>query len=62
MKPCIRENNPGHMIFHVGTNDVPSNKKARSIAIVSLAKEVKASKLDVCISSIITRNDIGTTK
>ena len=43
MKPCIRENNPDHLIFHVGTKDVPSNKKAKCIAesIVSLAKEVK---------------------
>ena len=58
MKPCIRENNPDHLIFHVETNDVPSNKKAKSIAetIASLAKEVKASKLDVSISSIIPRN------
>ena len=59
MKPCIRENNPDHLILHVETNDVPSNKKAKSIAesIVSLAKEVKASKIDVSISSIIPRND-----
>ena len=59
MKPCIRENNPDHLIFHVGTNDVPSNKKAKSNveSIVSLAKEVKASKIDVSISSIIPRND-----
>ena len=59
MKPCIREKDPGHLIFHVGTNDVPSNKKAKCIAesIVFLAKEVKASKLDVSISSIIPRND-----
>ena len=58
MKPCIRENNPDHLIFHVGTNDVRSNKNAKSIAesIVSLAKEVNASKLDVSISSIIPRN------
>ena len=59
MKLCIRENNPDHLIFHVGTNDVPLNKNAKSIAesIVSLAKEVNASKLDVSISSIIPRND-----
>ena len=59
MKTCIRENNPGYLIFHVKTNDVPSNKKAKRIAesILSLAKEVKASKLDVSISSIIPRND-----
>ena len=43
MKPCIRENNLDHLIFHVGTNNVPSNKKAKCIAesIVSLVKEVK---------------------
>ena len=47
MKLCIRENNPDHLIFHVGTNDVPSDKQAKCIAesIVFLAKEVKACKL-----------------
>ena len=44
MKPGIRENNLDHLIFHVGTNNVPSNKKVKCIveSIVSLAKEVKA--------------------
>ena len=32
MKPCMRENNPDHLIFHDGTNDVPSNKKSKFIA------------------------------
>ena len=59
MKSCIRENDPDHLIFHVGTNNVPSNKKAKCIAesIVSLPKEAKASKLNVIISSIIPCND-----
>ena len=59
MKPCIRENNLDHFIFHVGTNDVSSNKKVNCIAesIVSLAKEMKISKLDVSISCITLRND-----
>ena len=59
MKPCIRENNPDHLIFHVGKNNVPSNKKAKSLAesVASLEKEVNASKLDVSISSIIPHND-----
>ena len=48
MKPCIRESNPDHLIFHVETNDAPSEKKQ---------KEVKARKLDASISSIIPRND-----
>ena len=54
MKPCIRENNPDHLIFHVETNDALSEKKAKS---VKEQKEVKARKLDVSISSIIPRND-----
>ena len=29
MKPCITENNSDNLIFHVGTNDVPSNKKSK---------------------------------
>ena len=64
MKPCIRESNPDHLIFHIGTNDVPSNKKAKSIAesIVSLAKEGKASKLDVSFSSIIPLNENSNNK
>ena len=47
------------LIFHVRTNDVSSNKKAKSIeeSVVSLVKEVKASKRDVSISSIILGND-----
>lgn len=42
-----------------GTNDVISNKKAKFIAetIASLAKEVKTSRIDVSISSIIPLND-----
>ena len=53
MKPCIREKYPDHLIFNVGANIVPSNEKAKCIAesIVSLGKEVKASKLDISISS-----------
>ena len=59
MKPCIRGSDADHLIFHVGTNDGPSNEKTNCIAesIVSLSKEVEASKLDASISSIISRND-----
>ena len=39
VKPCIRENNPDHIIFHVGTNDIPTSKDPLAIAqsIVDLA-------------------------
>ena len=26
VKPCIPENNPNHIIFHVGTNDIPASR------------------------------------
>ena len=59
MKPSVRENDPDHLIFHAVTTDVPSTKKVKCIveSIMSLAKEVKESKFDVSISSIISRND-----
>ena len=40
VKPSIRENNPDHIIFHAGTNDVPSEKTPQVItqSIVDLAK------------------------
>ena len=58
VKPLIRENNPDH-IFHVGTNDVPSEKTAQVIAqsIVDLAKSVANDNLQVTVSSIVPRND-----
>lgn len=45
--------------IHVGTKDVPSNKTAKYFAesILSLTKEVKTSKLDASILSIIHPND-----
>ena len=59
VKPSIRENNPDHIIFHVGTNDVPSEKTPQVIAkpIVDLAKSVANDNLQVTVSSIVPRND-----
>ena len=59
VKPCIRENNPNHIIFHVGKNDIPTLKDPVAIAqsIVDLAKSVMTQDLSVTISSIIPRND-----
>ena len=34
VKPCIRENNPDHITFHVGTNDIPTSKDL--LALLSL--------------------------
>ena len=59
VKPPIRENNPDHNIFHVGTNDFPSEKTPYVIAqsIVDLAKRVTNYNLQVTVSSIVPRND-----
>ena len=32
VKPCIHENNPNHIIFHVRTNDIPRSKDPLAIA------------------------------
>ena len=59
VKPSIRENNPDHIIFHVGTNDVPSEKTPHVTAqsIKDLAKSVTNYNLQVTVSSIVPRND-----
>ena len=55
----IRENNPDHIIFHVGTNDVPFEKTPQVIAqsIVDLVKSVANDYLQVTVSSTVPRND-----
>ena len=59
VKPCICDNNPDHIIFHVGTNDIPTSKDPLAIAqsIVDLAKNVMTQDGSVTISGIILRND-----
>ena len=58
VKPIIRDK-PDHIIFHVGSNDIPSDKDAGDIAksIVHLAMSAKSPTFDVSISNIITRKD-----
>ena len=36
VKPSIRENNPHHIIFHVGTSNVPSEKNPQVIVQLRL--------------------------
>ena len=59
LKPSICESNPDHIIFHIGTNDVPSEKTPQVIAqsMVDLAKTVANDNLQVTVSSIVPRND-----
>ena len=58
-KPCIREENPDHIILHVGTNDLSSENNAERVgkSIVDLAKSLLSENRKVTISGIIPRND-----
>ena len=59
VKPSIRENNPDHIIFHGGTNDVLCERTPQVItqSIVDLVKTVANDNLQVTVSSIVPRND-----
>ena len=58
IKP-VKRDKPDHIIFHVGTNDIPSYKDAGDISksILDLAMCAKSPTCDVSISNIITRKD-----
>ena len=58
-KPCIREENPDHIILHVGTNYLSSENNAERVgkSIVDLAKSLRSENRKVTISGIIPRND-----
>ena len=51
--------NPDHIVFHIGTNDLPTDKSPDVIAnsIVNLAMSAKTTTCDVSISNITFRND-----
>ena len=57
-QPIIRDK-PDQIIFHVGTNDIPSNTDAGDIvkSIVDLVMSAKSPTCDVSISNIITTKD-----
>ena len=57
-QPIIRDK-ADHIIFHVGTNDIPFGKDAGDIVklIVDLAMSIKSQTCDVSISNIITTKD-----
>ena len=57
IKPYFKENNPDHVVIDVGTNDLPSEKSAETIAtsVLNLARQVLSEKRSV--SGIIPRND-----
>ena len=59
-KPCIRENDPDHVILHVGTNELNSELLPKRIvkSIVDVAKNIKPEKRSVSIiSGVVPRNN-----
>ena len=58
-KPCIREENPDHIILHVGTNDLSSENNVERVckSIVDLVKSLLFENRKVIISGIIPQND-----
>ena len=58
VKPVLREN-PDEIIFHIGTNDLPSGKGNKDIAevIINLAMSVETQSRSVSISGITVRKD-----
>ena len=59
IKPVLRDKHD-HIIFHIGTNDIPSNKNSEDIAnsIIELVLSAKSeSCYDASISNIVVRKD-----
>ena len=62
MKYCMKptqEKSPAQIIFHIGTNDLVTNKESNEIAnnIIQLAKSAKTDKNKVAVSSLVPRKD-----
>ena len=58
-KPTIRELNPEHIILHVGTNDLNTEKTASQIlkSILDLANSLKNEANTIHVPLIVPRND-----
>ena len=58
-KPCTREENPDHIILHVGTNDLISENSLERVgkSIVDFAGNLFHDNRKVTISGIIPRNE-----
>ena len=58
VRPTLREN-PDHIFFHIGTNDLAFNKPAEKVAesIIDLAFTLKSGSCSVAVSGITVRND-----
>ena len=59
VKPILRNNDAEHVILHIGTNDLRSDKTPSQICddIIVLANSIRNNNITVSISSIVQRND-----
>ena len=57
--PCIRENNPDHVIIHVGTNELVSERQAEMIAksVIDVIKSIRTNTSTVSISGKVPQKD-----
>ena len=57
--PTLRDNNPEHIILHVGTNDLTTEKTANQISrsIIELGALLKKDTNTVSTSAIVPRSD-----
>ena len=59
VKHSIRENNPDHVIIHVDTNELDSERQADVIAksFIDVAKGIRTNTCTASISGVVRRND-----
>ena len=59
VQPCMRENNPEHVILHVGTNKVNSELTSERIvkSVIDVGKNIQTNHRTISISGIVPCND-----
>ena len=59
VRSCVRDENPDHIILHVGTNDLNSENNPERVAksSVDLAKRMVSGNRKVAVPGIIPRNE-----
>ena len=59
VRSCVRDENPDHIILHVGTNDLNSENNPERVAksSVDLAKGMVSGNRKVAVPGIIPRNE-----
>ena len=63
VKPIQRDLDPEAYVFHIGTNDLPTDKTSDEISseILRLIKQFKMDKNKIVLSTIVPRGDVFNT-